>query len=148
VGAHPKSAVRALACDDVVVTGRVPDVRPFLRHGAAVVAPIRIARGIQNKVLEGMAMARPVVVTSKGLEGIAAKDTQEVLVADEPDLFARRVIDILASGAPQLGVAARAMMQRSYSWKTSGQRLAALVEGSDDKGAVFVGEEAKWTRIP
>lgn len=148
VGADPTPAVRALACGDVVVTGRVPDVRPFLHHGAAVVAPMRIARGIQNKVLEGMAMARPVVVTSKGLEGIAARDTQEVLVADDPDLFARRVLDILTSGAGQLRVAARAMMQRSFSWETSGRRLAALVEGSDDKGAIFVGEQAKWTRIP
>ena len=56
----------------MIVTGRVPDVRPYLQHADVVVAPLRIARGIQNKVLEGMAMARPVVVTGKALEGIDA----------------------------------------------------------------------------
>jgi sugar transferase (PEP-CTERM/EpsH1 system associated) len=136
VGAHPAPAVQALACEDVVVTGRVPDVRPYLRHGTAVIVPMRIARGIQNKVLEGMAMARPVVVTSKGLEGISAKDRQEVLVADEPAIFARRVIDILMSGADELGIAARAMVRRAYSWTVSDSRLADLVEGSENEGAV------------
>ncbi len=72
VGSRPGAEITALACDNVVVTGRVPDVRPYLQYAAAVVAPMRIARGIQNKVLEGMAMARPVVLTSLGLEGIEA----------------------------------------------------------------------------
>ena len=73
VGASPAPGVQALAAlPGVTVTGRVPDVRPYLAHAAAAVAPMRIARGIQNKVLEAMAMARPVVVTPDALEGIAA----------------------------------------------------------------------------
>ena len=76
------------ALPGVTVTGRVPDVRPYLAHAAAAVAPMRIARGIQNKVLEAMAMARPVVVTPDALEGIAAQPGTEVLVAADAAAFA------------------------------------------------------------
>jgi sugar transferase (PEP-CTERM/EpsH1 system associated) len=73
VGMNPDSAVRALASDPaVVVTGRVDDVRPFLEHARVIVAPLRVARGIQNKVLEAMAMAKAVVVTPAVAAGMAA----------------------------------------------------------------------------
>src|SRR5438270_733322 len=82
VGASPAASVRALADrPGITVTGRVPDVRPYLLHADAAVAPMRIARGIQNKVLEAMASARPVVATSDALEGIAAVPGTEVLAA-------------------------------------------------------------------
>src|SRR5262249_42713982 len=63
VGMRPAPSVKALAGDAVVVTGGVPDVRPYLRHAAVVTAPLRVARGVQNKILEAMGMARPVVVS-------------------------------------------------------------------------------------
>jgi sugar transferase (PEP-CTERM/EpsH1 system associated) len=132
VGARPGSEVSALARGDVVVTGRVPDVRPYLRHADVVVAPMRIARGVQNKVLEGMAMARPVVVTSRALEGISATDGREVLVADDAGVFAHRVIEVLVSGCPQVGAAARALVRTDYSWDQSCRRLLALVRGPND----------------
>ena len=73
VGGNPNTQVLNLArIDGVFVSGRVPDVRPYIAHATASVAPMRIARGIQNKVLEAMAMARPVVLTAAALEGIAA----------------------------------------------------------------------------
>ncbi len=72
VGAHPAPAVRALEGDGVRVTGQVPDVRPYLAHAGCVVAPLKIARGVQNKVLEAMAMARVVVATPEAREGIDA----------------------------------------------------------------------------
>jgi hypothetical protein len=90
--ANPASEVRALAATEgVFVTGRVPDVRPFLAHATAAVAPMRLARGIQNKVLE--AMARPVVATQDALEGIDVIAGAEVMRADTPEgrrLSARR----------------------------------------------------------
>ncbi len=66
----------------ITVTGRVEDVRPYLQHALAAVAPMRIARGVQNKVLEAMAMEKPVIVSSKGLEGIDAAEGEHVLLAD------------------------------------------------------------------
>ncbi|WP_295608025.1 TIGR03087 family PEP-CTERM/XrtA system glycosyltransferase [uncultured Lamprocystis sp.] len=98
VGAKPTPEVLRLCGEDVWVTGRVVDVRPYLQYAAVVVAPMRIARGVQNKVLEGMAMGRPVVVTSKGLEGIAAVPGRDVLVADEPAAYAREIVAVWLFG--------------------------------------------------
>ena len=72
------------------VTGRVPDVRPYVAHATAAVAPMRIARGIQNKVLEAMAMGKPVVLTSGALEGIEAEPGTEVILADTAEDVCRR----------------------------------------------------------
>ncbi len=130
VGSRPAAGVTALAGEGVRVTGRVPDVRPYLRHAEAVVAPMRIARGIQNKVLEAMAMARPVVVTSKALEGIAARDGEHLLVADEAGAFAGRLEFVLGGGHPGMGAAARALMVRDYAWADSRRRLVELVSGA------------------
>jgi sugar transferase (PEP-CTERM/EpsH1 system associated) len=131
VGSRPAAEVEALAGDDIVVTGRVADVRPYLQHAAAVIAPMRIARGIQNKVLEGMAMARPVVVTSLGLEGIDAVQGQSVLVADEADDFADRVFEVLRGRYATLGTRARERVLRRYQWSRATDRFVALVEGAE-----------------
>ena len=89
VGSNPNPEVLKLArIDGVFVTGRVPDVRPYIAHATASVAPMRIARGIQNKVLEAMAMARPVVLTSGALEGIEADPVTETILADTAEAFA------------------------------------------------------------
>lgn len=127
VGSNPGPAVTALSRADVVVTGRVPDVRPYLRHARAVVAPLRIARGIQNKVLEGMAMARPVVVTAIGLEGIGASHGSEVLVADDPQPFAAAVLSVLGGGHQALGERARRRVIRDFSWHEATRRLLSLI---------------------
>jgi polysaccharide biosynthesis protein PslH len=118
VGANPPPAVLSLRTQEgVLVTGRVPDVRPYLAHAAAVVAPLGIARGIQNKVLEAMAMARPVVVTPEALEGISARPGVELLLAArEPDAFAAATAAALASGSDAMGRAARELVCRAYSW--------------------------------
>jgi len=126
VGSRPTPEVTALASPDVRVTGRVADVRPYLQHAVAVVAPMRVARGIQNKVLEGMAMAKPVVVTPKGLEGIEADTGAEVLVADNARDFADAVLR--APTCRELGSAARLRVQRGYSWPANCDRLVDLVK--------------------
>jgi len=118
VGHHPSPAVRALAHQSgVFVTGRVPDVRPFLAHATAAVAPLLIARGIQNKVLEAMAMARPVIVTPCALEGIDALPGQEVVLADGIEAFAAAAIRLAIDGdVAGIGAAARARIVRDYGW--------------------------------
>ena len=100
----------------ITVTGRVPDIRPYLAHASAAVAPMRMARGIQNKVLEAMAMARPVVVTPDGLEGIAARPGAEVLVADAAEAFAAQCRLALEPGSAAIGRRARARVLADYVW--------------------------------
>ena len=116
VGSSPAAEVRALVGDGVFVTGRVPDVRPYVLHATAAVAPMRIARGIQNKVLEAMAMARPVVVTPDALEGIDGTPGETVLLADGAEQFAARCLEAAGPGAAAIGRAARALIEKSYSW--------------------------------
>ena len=87
VGRSPTPAVLALASDQVVVTGTVPDVRPYLQHAAAVVAPLRIARGIQNKILEAMAMAKPVIASVECAAAVDAAKGTELLTADNPAAY-------------------------------------------------------------
>ncbi len=115
VGASPAPQVSALAAlPGVTVTGRVPDVRPYVAHAAACVAPMRIARGIQNKVLEAMAMGRPVVVTSDALEGIGATPGTELLLANSAAEFASACLSAAQSSG--LGQAARQRVVRDYAW--------------------------------
>ena len=117
VGAGPAPEVQALARrPGITVTGRVPDVRPYLAHASAAVAPMRIARGIQNKVLEAMAMARPVVVTPDALEGIAARPGIEALVADDAQSFAAACVTAARPESEAVGRAARARVLADYVW--------------------------------
>ncbi|KFI05140.1 TIGR03087 family PEP-CTERM/XrtA system glycosyltransferase [Massilia sp. BSC265] len=128
VGARPAPAVLELAKQpNIVVTGTVPDVRPYIRHAQAAVAPLRIARGIQNKVLEAMAMATPVVVTPQALEGIEAEPGRELVLAQDAAGFADAVALLLARKGNDMGLAARARVERKYSWPSNlaciGERL-------------------------
>lgn len=123
VGSRPSPAVQALAQrPGVHVTGTVPDVRPYIAHAAVAVAPLRIARGIQNKVLEAMAMATPVVVSPQALEGIDAVPGSELVLAEDAPAFAAAVgtlLDGQASAGAAIGQAARAKVQRQYSWSSN-----------------------------
>jgi sugar transferase (PEP-CTERM/EpsH1 system associated) len=116
VGSRPVPEVLALAGEAIVVTGTVPDVRPYVAHCVAAVAPLRIARGIQNKVLEAMAMGRPVVSSKQAFEGIDATPGRELIVADAPEEYADSVIALLRNPDPTMGQAARASVERRYSW--------------------------------
>lgn len=129
-GADPADAVKALAANPrITVTGRVADMRPYLAHADAAVAPLRIARGIQNKVLEAMSMARPVVATEEAATGILAGHGQDLLVADGAAPFAAAIGAILRGDYPKLGEQARAAVERSYSWEHQLSPLEALVLG-------------------
>jgi sugar transferase (PEP-CTERM/EpsH1 system associated) len=130
VGSNPTPEVLALASGrDIVVTGRVPDVRPYVAHGSAIVAPLRIARGVQNKVLEGMAMAKPVVGSPEALNGIAAKIGTDVLRAATPEEFADAIFRVIMTEAgPAIGAKARQRVLSDYAWSTSLDKLDAAVE--------------------
>lgn len=129
VGARPAAQVLALGrLPGVVVTGSVPDTRPYLAHAALAVAPLRIARGVQNKVLEAMSMQKTIVVSPQALEGIVARDGVELLVADGAAHFIDRVGKVLAAPAARaFGLAARARILRDYSWETNLARLSAIL---------------------
>ncbi len=123
VGRAPTPAVQALAGDHVTVTGAVDDVRGWLAAADVCAAPLKLARGIQNKVLEAMAMARPVVASAAAAEGIDHADT--VHVARSAQDFADQVTALLDAPetAAALGNAARAQVIRRYGWDA---RLAPL----------------------
>jgi sugar transferase (PEP-CTERM/EpsH1 system associated) len=128
VGARPTQAVRDLEkLAGVSVTGTVPDVRPYIAHAQAAVAPLRIARGIQNKVLEAMAMATPVVVSPQALEGIDAEPGQDLVLADGAGAFVEAVDGMLQVRRNDMGRAARSRVERQYSWPSNlaciGERL-------------------------
>ncbi|MEQ1863893.1 MAG: glycosyltransferase, partial [Micropepsaceae bacterium] len=129
VGARPTAAVTALgALKGVEVTGSVPDVRPYVAAASVVVAPLRIARGIQNKVLEGMAMARPVVTTPGALEGINAVHGRDLLVGETPGELAGAVLSVLEGRAMAgLGAAARAFVVANHEWATNLRKLDDLM---------------------
>jgi len=129
VGANPAPAVTALAAlPGVQVTGRVPDVRPYLRHGDVAVAPLLIARGIQNKVLEAMAMALPVVATPDAFEGVRATPGRDLLVADGAPAMAAAIAAVLDGQHPGLGAAARRAVLGTYGWPATLARLDPMLE--------------------
>lgn len=125
VGRNPAAQVKALAGDDVVVTGTVPDVRPYLAHARAVVAPLRVARGIQNKILEAMAMSQPVVTVPECAQAIGATAEDGLFSAADADGLLEATSRMLQAPAlrEQLGHAARAFVQARYSWQA---HLSAL----------------------
>lgn len=129
VGSRPSTEVRALSSDAVTVTGRVDDVRPYLQHALAAVAPMRVARGIQNKVLEAMAMQKPVVVSTPGLEGIGAQVGAELLLADSPREMARQLIDACSGHYPEMGIEARRRVQQDFVWEHNLPLVHRLLQG-------------------
>lgn len=132
VGARPTPAVQALSkLDGVHVTGTVPDVRPYIAFAQLAVAPLRIARGIQNKVLEAMAMGTPVIASAEALEGIDAEHGREVILADGAAGVEAAIVSLLgpdAASRAAIGAAARARVEQRYSWPSNLARLEAKIE--------------------
>lgn len=129
VGARPAPSVAALAQEaGIVVTGRVPDVRPFITHADISVAPLRIARGVQTKVLEAMAMAKSVVVSPQALEGISATPGTELLLADDAPAFINALTALLHQPDPAIGRAACERIRRDYGWASNLAQIDALLE--------------------
>ena len=119
VGRSPTPEVLALAGENVIVTGTVPDVRPYLQHAAVVVAPLRIARGIQNKILEAMAMARPVIASTECAAAVDAEFGTELKTATTPTDFVTEIDALLRDPecCLNIGRAARRRVIAQYSWE-------------------------------
>jgi sugar transferase (PEP-CTERM/EpsH1 system associated) len=138
VGRAPTEAVKRLTEPGrVLVTGAVPDTRSWLAAADLVVAPLRIARGVQNKVLEAMAMARPVLASPAAFEGIEAEPGRDLIVAEGAEEQAAAANCLLAdpARAAALGAAARRRVEQAYSWEARLAPLGPLVLGVERQAA-------------
>jgi hypothetical protein len=130
VGADPPAHIRALQeLPGVEVTGSVPDVRPFVTRAALTVAPLAIARGTQNKILESMAMGVPVVCSAQAAGGVDAVPGEHLLTADTSDEYVTAILSLLESPArrSELAAAARARVLSHHSWPSSMRRLEEML---------------------
>ncbi len=138
VGAHPAHALRGVARGDIHLAGKINDIRPYLAHADAVVVPLRVARGIENNVLQGMAMAKPVVATPAALEGLDFVPGEEVFCSASAPGFASGVAAALGERGAEIGVRARQRIETDYGWSASlgvldrifGRDRVALVNAS------------------
>jgi sugar transferase (PEP-CTERM/EpsH1 system associated) len=126
VGSRPTAAVRRLAGDPVVtVTGFVDDVRDYIASASVCIAPLRVARGVQNKVLEAMAMGKAVVTTAQAHEGLRAMPDRDLVVADDAAAFADAIVALLRDPGrcERIGRQARRCVEENYDWDRNLVRL-------------------------
>jgi sugar transferase (PEP-CTERM/EpsH1 system associated) len=131
VGADPSPEMRALGqLDGVTVTGSVPDVRPYIRSSAMMVAPLAIARGTQNKILEAMAMGVPVVTSRVAAGGVDAHCEEHLIVADGATDITQAILRIAENPVERrrLAVAGRQRMLSHHAWPRSMQRLDSIIQ--------------------
>jgi len=131
VGKDPPQAVKQLARDArIEVTGYVKDLRPYLAQATVAVCPVAYAVGIQNKVLEAMAMQVPVVCTAAAFAGLGAREEEDILVADSPETFAAQILRVCSDLglAAHLAAAGRRYVETQHSWEASAQRLSGLYD--------------------
>jgi sugar transferase (PEP-CTERM/EpsH1 system associated) len=131
VGKDPPDTIRTLATDQrIEVTGTVPDLRPYLAQATVAVCPALYAVGIQNKVLEAMAMGAPVVSTSAGCAALESEQGNEVIVADGEDALATAVLRVISNPdmAQSLSEAGRRYVEIYHSWDAAARQLAGIYE--------------------
>jgi len=135
VGARPAAAVRRLAADPrITVTGPVQDIRPYFKDATVAVCPLRIGAGIQNKILEALAMGVPVVTTPLGAEGVRAEPETQILLAEDAEAFARQTIRVATDHelGRFLSENGRRFVEERYSWKTNLRTLEPVFFPSSD----------------
>jgi glycosyltransferase involved in cell wall biosynthesis len=130
VGNSPPKNLLKFRAPNVEVTGFVPDVRPFIDRSAVYVVPLRMGGGTRLKVMEAMAMKKPVVTTSIGCEGIRVRHGESVTIADEPDRFAGQVVELLRDPqrASRLSEAGHETVRAFYGWDSIGKILEKTYE--------------------
>ena len=136
VGARPTAEVRSLArADEIHVTGTVAEVRPYLAHAGVVVVPMRLARGIQNKALEAMAMGAATVVSTTSALALNAMPGRDFELADDADSFAHAVIELLQDRAARvrLGRAGRNAVLENYDWSRNLARIDRCFDSGFDR---------------
>ncbi len=131
-GRRPSPAIQELARQDpgIVVTGTVPDVRPYLWGSAVSIVPLRIGGGTRLKIFEAMAAKLPVVSTTVGAEGLPVTDGRHIAIADTPALFARRCVDLLADADRRQGMAEEAwnLVSREFSWDAVTREFETMLD--------------------
>ncbi len=130
VGNGPPKSLLRLRARNIEVTGFVPDVRPFISSSALYVVPLRMGGGTRLKVMEAMAMKKPVVTTSIGCEGIQLRHDESVMIADHPREFAASVIELLRDPqkANRIAEVGHDSVQKQYSWTAVGTKLQKAYE--------------------
>jgi polysaccharide biosynthesis protein PslH len=125
VGKNPGEQILALASGQIKVTGKVPDVRPFLSRAALVIVPLLVGGGTRLKILEAMAMGKAVISTSLGCEGITAVSGETIWLEDTPAGFAARVVSLLSlpDDAQTMGRKARDYVLEHYDWSNITQKI-------------------------
>ena len=126
VGGNPSARVQKLEeREGVIVTGRVPEIKPYFAEATVFVVPLRIGSGTRLKILEALAMGKAIVSTSVGAEGLNLKDGEEIFIADEPKPFAEAVTRLLTDPAlrRRIGENGRARVEKDYDWRSIGEKL-------------------------
>jgi sugar transferase (PEP-CTERM/EpsH1 system associated) len=150
VGADPSPGIRRLeALPGVEVTGSVPDVRPYLNRAAVMVAPLNIARGTQNKILEAMASGVPVVTSRVAAGGVDALAQEHFLVADTHEEHALAVLRILddRSERHRLAIAGRERMLAHHDWGRSMQRLDRVIERCLRISTNYAADQRRYSNV-
>jgi len=131
VGMNPVQKIRRLSSEHTIVTGMVDDVRDYLGRASVCTIPLRIAKGIQNKVLEAMAMQIPIVSTSQANKGIMATHEREIMIADTPSDFARATVLLLKNRPLRDDIAKRARLfvGEKFNWDRNLHRLNEVITG-------------------
>ena len=117
----------------VTVTGSVPDVRVYLAHAAGAVAPMRIARGVQNKVLEAMSMGLPVLTTPMGAEGIKAEPGVELILNSDIEGLQNSAVGMLSEEFNFMGKAARCCILQNYEWEKNLYYIDKLLDANGNR---------------
>jgi sugar transferase (PEP-CTERM/EpsH1 system associated) len=130
VGSNPTKEVLSLPSNNgVTVTGYVPDTREYLRRATVAVVPLRIARGIQNKILEAMAMGIPVVATPRAFEGIEANPDRDLILGEDVEKIAEGIIKLIkeVSLRKSLSGSGRAVIEKNYCWTKNLEKLNSIL---------------------
>lgn len=135
VGSNPIRAVQALASDDVTVTGYVEDVIPYYRQALVSVIPLRAGGGTRLKILESMALGRPVVSTSLGCEGLMVTHGENILIADAPADFAAQTVRLMNEEGLRRSLIAngRRLVETTYDWQIIARRLLQVYDQTIDR---------------
>jgi glycosyltransferase involved in cell wall biosynthesis len=125
VGKNPPASIANRASNNIVVTGFVDDVRPIIEKSSVYVVPLRMGGGTRLKIMEALALEKPIVTTSIGCEGIDVEHRESVLIADQPELFAESVIELMRDQelANRLAKNGYELVQQQYGWDFIGKKL-------------------------
>ena len=128
------------------MTGKVDDVTPYLRRGQVFICPVRLGGGFRGKILEAMALGRPVVSTRLGAEGIPASSGENIILADRPEDFVKGILDLLGNTDlyRRIQYNARKLMEDNYAWDKGVARLEAVLEDMMSKPPI---EQSGWRKI-